>query len=184
MHIDTAALIRKCQEGDTEAYGQLVMCYSDYLFSIVFRLVNDEQYAEDLVQDAFVKAWQNIGKYNPSKSKFTTWLHTIGTRLSLDWMKKQKRWANMDELKVADKTWCKQETDDLVNKELGQMIQEACRLLSPQQKTIFVLRDLESMEVSEVIAITGYSEKKIKDNLYVARQKVRQQLEIYLKSEV
>lgn len=184
MHIDADTLIQKSKEGDAEAYGQLVLYYSDYLFSIIFRLVNDEQYAEDLVQDAFVKAWQNIGRYKPSKSKFTTWLYTIGTRLSLDWMKAQKKWSKMDELKEADKIGCRQETDDLVNKELGQMIQDACRLLSPQQKTIFVLRDLESMEVSEVIAITGFSEKKIKDNLYLARQKVRQQLEIYLNSEV
>jgi len=184
MDIDTNTYIEKSKAGDADAFGQLVLHYSDYLFSIVFRLINDEQYAEDLVQESFVRARQHIRKYEACQSKFTTWLFTIATRLSLDWMKKQKSWTSLDDNSTCYFDDPNLQADELENKELGVMIRNACQTLSAHQKVIFVLRDLENLEVAEVVMITGYSEKRIKDNLYVARQKVRQQLEVYLKSEV
>ncbi|MBI9065041.1 MAG: sigma-70 family RNA polymerase sigma factor [Marinilabiliaceae bacterium] len=184
MHIETIGLINRSKKGDTIAFGQLVLNYSDYVFSVVFRLVNNEPFAEDLVQETFIKAWRNIKLYDASRSRFTTWLFTIATRLTFDWMKAHKEWMSLDvELPVGSRVIYK-ESDELENQELGQMIRKACRSLSVQQKMVFVMRDLEDLTVEEVVAITGFSEKKIKDNLYVARKKVREQLGIYLNSEL
>lgn len=184
MHIEVIGLVNRSKKGDTIAFGQLVLDYSDYVFSVVFRLVNNVPLAEDLVQETFIKAWRNIKVYDASRSKFTTWLFTIATRLSFDWMKTHKEWLSLDVEMPVENTVIYKASDELENQELGQMIRKACKGLSPQQKIVFVLRDLEDLAVEEVVSITGFSEKKIKDNLYVARKKVRERLSIYLNSEL
>jgi len=95
MRIETVKLINRSKEGDKEAFGQLVLDYSNYVYSVVFRLVNNEPRAEDLVQETFIKAWRNINLYSVKRSKFTTWLFTIATRLSIDWMKTHNEWLSL-----------------------------------------------------------------------------------------
>ncbi len=170
-------LIHKSQRGDKNAFGELVLMMGDYVFSVVFRLVNNEPEAEDIAQNVFVKAWQNIKKYNTAKGRFSTWLYTIATRMTMDYLRSRKCALELTES-------IKSEFDiekDIDLKELGKRIQEATKYLSEQQKLIFVLRDLEELDVDEVVAITGFSEKKIKDNLYVARKKVKEVLSKLLK---
>ena len=170
-------LIHNSQNGDKNAFGKLVLMMGDYVFSVVFRLVNNETEAEDIAQNVFVKAWQNINKYNEAKGKFSTWLYTIATRMALDHLKTNR--AQIDLLNII-------ESEDDIEKDidlklLGQLLHSATGHLSPQQKLVFVLRDLEEMDVGEVVQITGFSEKKIKDNLYVARKKVKEVLSKILK---
>ncbi|MBS2098135.1 RNA polymerase sigma factor [Carboxylicivirga linearis] len=170
-------LIHKSQKGDQNAFGKLVLMMGDYVFSVVFRLVNNELEAEDIAQNVFVKAWQNINKYNEAKGKFSTWLYTIATRIALDHLKTNHAQINLPNTIESDDDIEK----DLDLKLLGELLNTATGHLSPQQKLVFVLRDLEEMDVDEVVQITGYSEKKIKDNLYVARKKVKEVLSKILK---
>lgn len=165
-------LIMQSKEGDQEAFGELVLIYSDYVFSIVFRLINIETDAEDITQNTFVRAWMRIGTYEEKKSKFTTWLYTIATRLALDHIRKRKPEMELQENMESNVNFER----DLENKELGELIKRACSGLSEQQKLVFVLRDLEDLDVNEVVHITGFSEKKIKDNLYIARKKIREKV--------
>jgi len=165
-------LIMQSKEGDQEAFGHLVLIYSDYVFSIVFRLVNIEADAEDITQNTFVKAWMKIRTYEATTSKFTTWLYTIATRLALDHIRKRKPKMELQENIESNMDFER----DLENKELGELIRRSCSDLSEQQKLVFVLRDLEDLEVDEVVQITGFSEKKIKDNLYIARKKIREKI--------
>lgn len=177
-------LIRKSRVGDKGSFGQLVKFYANYVFTVVFRMVNDEMQAEDIAQDTFVKAWVDMARFDSSKSKFSTWLYTIATRKCIDYLRQypgRRSWWSLEPIPdVPDEHG----RSDLENKEIGQMIQRACESLSPQQKVVFVLRDLEDLAVEEVMSITGFSEKKIRDNLYVARQKVRELLKRYLKCEL
>lgn len=164
-------LIEKSKAGDKNAFGELVVIYSDYIFSIVFRIINNEQEAEDIVQDTFIKVWSKLYKYDGLKSKFSTWLYSIAVRLAIDVLRRKKKECVQSEELNIDFIDSSDGYKKLANKEIGVQIAKACESLSVQQKMIFVLRDLEDLDVSEVVRITGLSEKKIKDNLYVARKK-------------
>lgn len=170
------ALLLKSQKGDKNAFGELVMLYADYVFSVVFRLLNQVHISEDIVQETFIKAWEKISDYQISKGKFTTWLFVIATRLTLDYMRDKKLHFSLD----SNFDVGVDPASDLELDELGSYIRHVCDQLSETQKLVFVLRELEELSVSEVVEITGFSEKKIKDNLYVARQKVRVKLSEFL----
>nr|WP_321453643.1 RNA polymerase sigma factor [uncultured Carboxylicivirga sp.] len=170
-------LIKKSQEGDKGAFGELVLMYGDYVFSVVFRIINNQEDSEDLAQDVFVKAWKNIKAFDETKSKFTTWLYTISIRMALSYLKtRNKNIELVDKISNYDNT---EMNIDLI--ELGKRIEQATQSLSDQQKIVFVLRDLEELPVDEVVEITGFSEKKIKDNLYIARKRVKEKLSKLLK---
>ncbi len=170
--MDVDQLIAKSIKGDQKAFGELVFMHQDFVFSVVFRLVNIEADAEDIVQNVFVKVWQKIKIYRSEKSKFTTWLYAIATRMALDYIRKVKPMEDLDE-----SIQCKYDMEkEMDNRELGILIRNACSQLSARQKLIFVLRDLEELPVDEVVEITGFSEKVIKDNLYVARKKIREKI--------
>lgn len=172
------ALIIKSQKGDKRAFGELVIHFADYVFSVVFRLLNEEHVSEDIVQETFIKAWQKINRYSFDKGKFTTWLYVIATRLALDYLRGKRQNVPLD----YDNDISSESILELETKELGAYIRQVCDQLSLTQKLIFVLRDLEELSVDEVVEITGFSEKKIKDNLYVARQKVRVKVNAFLNS--
>ena len=184
MTFDPSQLIEKSKRGDATAYGILVENYSQYLFSVVFRIINDELTAEDLVQETFIKAWLKIKEYHSNKSKFTTWLYTIATRLCLDKLKSNKNLETLSYDRQLLFEVEKSPDEKLENKEIAEIITLLSNNLSAHQKMIFVLRDLEELDVNEVRQITGFTEKKINDTLYVARVNVRKMLEEYLKSEV
>ncbi len=167
-------LIYKSKNGDPNAFALIVDKYTSYLFSVVFRIVNVEEEAKDIVQETFIAAWQNLNKYDSSKSKLTTWLYTIATRMAFDVLRKRKEQVELTDAVFTGHSGCVSAQMD--NNEMAELIKSATKSLSPMQKVVFVLRDIESMEVSEVCEITGWSAKQIKDNLYVARKQIRERL--------
>lgn len=172
-------LIQKSKKGDRQAFGELVLNYADYLYSVVIRIVNNESEAEDIAQESFIKAWQCINTFNIQRAKFSTWLFTIATRKAIDVMRRNQRElkTDLDEMIIDDMDL----EQHLSNKEIVKLINHATNDLSEKQKVVLVLRDFEDLSVEEVVEITGYTEKQIKDNLYVARKKVRKKLEKHVK---
>ena len=174
-------LIQKSKKGDRSAFGQIVLNYSEYIYSIVFRIVNNEAEVEDVAQEVFIQAWQRLKYFDENKAKFSTWLYTIATRKAIDVYRKTRREVkvNVDE-SITD--ICNTE-QRLANKDMLNLIERATVDLSEVQRVVLILRDFEDLNVQEVVQITGYSEKKIKDNLYVARQKIRKRLKKHLIAE-
>lgn len=77
-------LVKSLQLGDEKAFGVLYEKYSALLFGILYRIVNDHREVEHLLQDCFVKIWQNIGKYDSSKGRLATWLINIARNQAID----------------------------------------------------------------------------------------------------
>jgi RNA polymerase sigma-70 factor (ECF subfamily) len=169
-------LIRRSKSGKQMAFGLLVERYSSYCYSIVYRIVSNRAEAEDVVQETFVLAWQKLESYDCNKGKFTTWLYTIATRLAIDTHRKRQQ---HEELKPEDDFGNSSDNalNTICNNELEQQLRYAMQSLTELQKAVFVLREIEEIEVKEVGIITGLSSKQIKDNLYVARKKVKEQLQ-------
>ena len=168
-------LITKAMAGDRQAFSQLVASNQGYLYAIAYRYLSNEDEAEDAVQETFVKLWKNFSKYR-EEVKLTTWLYRILVNHCLDIKKSSvSRFQNhrMSIEKAANFSTGSTPHLEMEKKEIACLLQQAVDELRGKQKMVFVLRDMEGLEVGEVCNLMELSEEQMKSNLYHARQKVQ-----------
>src|ERR1700712_378801 len=86
---DEAQLIAKCQNGETEAFNELVTRYRSRAYAMIYNMVRNEQDAWDIAQDGFLKAWKSIGRFR-GQSSFFTWLYRILMNVTIDAMRRRQ----------------------------------------------------------------------------------------------
>lgn len=179
-------IIIKARHGDTAAFRWLVERYQGFAYSLAWRFTGEAASAEDIVQEAFIRVWKNLPRYR-AEIKLSTWLYKIVTNLALDFLRsrsgKQSRQAVSPEraINLADN----QPADDAVHREeLLQAILLLAEALSPKQRAVFILRDLEGLSVEEVSDILSMSAGNIKSNLHHARSFMREKLMQYYREPV
>ncbi len=171
------SVITQAMMGDRQAFRSLVEDYQGFLYAVAYRYLGQAAEAEDAVQETFVKLWKNLSSYRP-EVKFTTWLFKILVNHCLDVqkssvMRAQRKQVDLEKMvQVANPTG----SDLWESREIMEAITEAASQLSGKQKMIFVLRDLQGMEVAEVCVLMGVTEDQIKSNLYHARRKISEYL--------
>lgn len=170
-------LIGRSKEKDPEAFAALLSEYQLPVFRLAFRLLCDEDDAKDIVQETFIKVWLSLGSYN-DQYRFSTWLNKIAVNLCYDRLKsasystmKGKGEEHLPALASAENLEA-----DLINKELKALIVLLTEELSPKQRLVFTLRDLEGMDTDEIATITRFSAAKIKSNLFLARKYIRERI--------
>ena len=168
-------IIQQCRDGNKEAFRWLVQQHQRLVFSLALKMLADEEEAKDVVQETFIRVWQRIGDYNPQKS-FTTWLYTIASRLCLDHLKQMRRILPLPEDESVLHRFANDEQQTLENSEWVAIVRMLAEGLSPKQKLVFTLCQLESLPSAEVEQVTGLDAKQVKSNLYVARQTIRERL--------
>lgn len=169
-------LIRESLYGDAASFGKLVQEYQLQVFGLSFRMLGDAHLARDVSQDVFLKAWEKLTSYNLDYP-FRTWLFTIASRRCLDILKSAQRHRILSSeglLEMSDGA-CIEKT--FAEKEFVAIVKELSAYLTPKQQLVFTLCDLEGLDANEVEKITGLSKGKIKSNLYLARQTIRQLLD-------
>ena len=185
MQIVPENIIDKARNGDKKAFGKLVMQYQQYAFNLAFRIVNNEDDARDIVQDSFIKIWKNMKLYNPN-IKFATWMYKIVSNTAIDHLRSNKKMekVSLDDFheKLEQNNYHSPETV-LNNKETGHLISSFADTLSEKQKLVFVLRDLQGLNSSEVEDILDLPETSVKSNLYHARKAIREKLHKILSYE-
>ncbi|MDD7334976.1 MAG: sigma-70 family RNA polymerase sigma factor [Prevotella sp.] len=171
-------IISQCREGNQEAFRRLMGEHQSMVFSLALKMLANEQDAEDAVQDTFLRVWQRLDSYSPARGKFTTWLYAIASHVCLDRLKSKRHSQPLpgDEKVLRHYMATMNPYLHLENKNLASVIRVLVAGLSAKQRLVFTLRLLEGLPVSEIEAITGMTADKIKSNLYVARQRVKQQL--------
>lgn len=174
-------LIINSLNGDMLSFKRLVEYYQPYVYSVAFRFLNNKADSEDIVQECFIRVWKNLKRYN-SNYRFSTWIYKIVTNLCLDQYRRKKRsyLVNIEDLSGIESIPASGETDAermVINKEMKKLVSKTVEKLSPKQKMVFILRDLEGLDIIEIVRIMNLSPGKIKSNLYYARKKLRQQLE-------
>jgi len=173
-----AELILDCQADDQAAFRILVDRYQATAFRFAFRLSCNTPEAEDISQKAFLRVWNyriNIKRDAP----FSTLLYTIISRLWLDHVRSKKNWFFINRQRVLDADIVDPDGSPekiALNQDLAHRIKILSRNLPPRQRLIFTLRDLEDLNIREVVEVTGLSVGSVKTNLSIARQKIRKQL--------
>ena len=170
-------ILSKCKEGDKTSFRWVVQAYQRRMFSLALKMLADEEEAKDVVQETFIRVWQRLGDYDTQRS-FTTWLYVIASRLCLDALRNMKRTSPMP----ADEQVLRHFASDsatqrqLENREWVSIVRALADGLSPKQRLVFTLSQLEGLPSQEVEQVTGLSASQVKSNLYVARQTIRERL--------
>jgi len=150
-----------------EEYNRTVNDLSHRLFGFVFKLTKDEEDANDLVQDAFMKLWSNRKKVEFKKAK--SWLFTTSHNAFINFIKKSNRQTRMEE--GTDISF------EAKNRfELKEIIDMAMEKLSDLQKSIILLRDLEGYNYKEIGEMLDLNESQVKVYLFRARKKIKDQI--------
>lgn len=168
-------IIIQCRDGNKEAFRWLVKQHQRLVFSLALKMLADEEEAKDVVQETFIRVWQHISDYSPQKS-FTTWLYTIASRLCLDRLKQMRRILPLPDDERVLQHFANDSQQTLENSEWVSIVRMLTEKLSPKQKLVFTLCQMEGLPSVEVEQITGLDAKQVKSNLYVARQTIREQL--------
>lgn len=171
-------VIQKAKLGDRKAFQQLVERFQGFLYRVAFRMVPSKPDAEDIVQEVFIKMWRNLHKYNP-EIRLTTWLYKMVMNQSLDFLKSKGnrlRYHQVDFDGLKSLTSTHNPEKDYQQAEWVNLVYQAAEELSPHQKAVFVLRDLESLSVDEVCTVLEMSSGNLKSNLYYARQAIQRKL--------
>ncbi len=170
------SIITRSQAGDKDAFRSLVETCQVMVFSVALKMLADEEEAKDVVQETFLRVWLNISKYDARRS-FTTWLYAIVSRLCLDHLKSRTHVIAMPEDESVLRRYASADGQrELENREWVAIVRLLAEGLSPKQRLVFTLSQLEGLSSQEVEDATGMTSKQVKNNLYVARQTIRERL--------
>lgn len=182
--IDTeeSQLILRSKAGDHAAFEQLVIRHADRLGSVVGRFVNDREEANEVTQEAFLRAWRGIGNFR-GDAGFFTWIYRIAINEAKRRGEKRSRWretVSLDGQAVPDAAdWSQAPESRFEQKELRGVMEEAIANLPLGYRIPLVLRDVQGFSTSEAADLMGLREPAFKSRLHRARQAVRLALEIY-----
>jgi RNA polymerase sigma-70 factor (ECF subfamily) len=155
------------------------MRYQDYVFTVVNRMVQHREEAQEITQDTFVKAYGSLSSFR-GDSKFSSWLYTIAYRKTLDRIKKNKRYAEFDALEQvlsADEDTETHGLKRLVAQERSATIKAAIAQLEPVTAALISFYYYEELSVKEIEKITDLTPDNIKVKLYRGRKKLFQLLQ-------
>jgi RNA polymerase sigma-70 factor (ECF subfamily) len=178
-----ADLIEECRNGNLQSFRKLIGISSPFAFSVAFRMLGDEDLAKDVVQETMVTIWSKLSKIR-SAGSYKTWLYRIVVNKCYDQMRRKKK--NPEE-RADERTWTlisnhipDRPDNALENRETATVIGLLTEKLSPKQKSVFILIDLEEMTTEEVSEITGMSRRNIKANLHYARKNIGEMIAKYI----
>ncbi|MEZ5333295.1 MAG: sigma-70 family RNA polymerase sigma factor [Thermoanaerobaculia bacterium] len=167
-------------EGAEDAFDELVARKAGQLLQLVYRMVGDREEARDLVQLAFVRAWENRDRYDRRWSP-NTWLYRIATNLSIDFMRSRGSRARLDEpvrrhLYEVASSGHRHELSRLEHHEVERILGTLLDDLSERQRSVFVLREIEGLSSREVGEILGCRASTVRNHLFAARRELRARL--------
>ncbi|MEN2282294.1 RNA polymerase sigma factor [Algoriphagus sp. SE2] len=173
MHFkEDSFYIEKTLEGDLNAFGQLIQKHEKYAYTLAFRILKNQEEAEEAAQDAFMKVYYSLNSFE-GKSKFTTWLYKIIYNEALGRLRRSKRiLVNLDEIKDTKEnpTEFKSGMEQLQIEERKTLIKKALNSIKPTESAILTLFYLEQQSIKEIEQITDLTESHIKILLHRGRK--------------
>jgi RNA polymerase sigma-70 factor, ECF subfamily len=186
-------LIRQCQEGNRQAFMDLVKAYQNMVFAVLYRLLQDKDEIEDVAQEVWVKVYQSIRKLK-SPAAFRSWLHRIVVNAFRDRMRQKGNhiaFSLDDDLRLADGDSIQMEMEapgllpeeELLRVEWQDHLEEAIRELPPSHRAVIVMREIQGMSYEEIAYAMDISLGTVKSRIARAREKLIVKLSGYLKEK-
>ena len=177
VETDDRHLVQTIREGDTDAFETLVRRKTSKVYALCYRIIGNAEDAKDISQLVFLKLWENLRKYDPQYA-FDTWLYRMVTNVAIDFMRnKQSRDNAVNSNLRLVKTSAEAEQGVLVQrKEVENVFNDVSAALSPKQKTIFVMSQMDDMPSAEIAKVLGCRESTVRNHLFNARKLMQQQL--------
>ncbi|HEY3175284.1 MAG TPA: sigma-70 family RNA polymerase sigma factor [Candidatus Polarisedimenticolia bacterium] len=186
MEPDDAQIVARARGGDDEAFRALVERHSRALFRLAWRITGNEQDAEDVVQESYMKAYRSLGSFE-SRANFGTWLHKITANCALDLARSRQRRRELnlaadgddDAPDPLEQVASGGPSPDRVlhQEDVGRRVNAALGLLSAQERAAFVLRHFEERSIDEIGRTLGLRENATKQSIFRAVRKLRRALE-------
>jgi RNA polymerase sigma-70 factor (ECF subfamily) len=193
MQTDTAleaALIDRCRKQDYEAFGKFVDAYQNRVFGFVRRMVNSQEDAADITQEVFIKAFQNIARFD-ARSSVRTWLFRIAYHLCVDRSRKVDRTPvhlalsgheEGEEIELADVRW--QPDTIAMDSELYAAVDEGIKSMSEKLRSVLLLHDREDLPYDEIASLLKVPVGTVKSRLFLARAHLQGVIQAYLDTGV
>jgi RNA polymerase sigma-70 factor (ECF subfamily) len=180
-------LVKRCQAGDASAYNNLIARYRDKMFRMIYWKVRNEQDAWDLTQEGLLKAWRSIHSFK-GESSFYTWLYRIMTNVTIDSLRRKgihgeiefdDRIAavNVDSGSRTTPSSVPLPHSNLEQREISQRIDDAIAKLSPEHRSVIVMKEIEGLQYSEIAEISACSIGTVMSRLFYARKKMQSLLQ-------
>ena len=174
-------LVEQAKRGDQGAFEQLVLDNQNKVYTLALRLVNDRTAAEDLAQEAFVRAWQGLVSFQGGSS-FSTWVYRLATNLCIDYLRRQRRRERVEpvvSLDDADSGWAEPADRDsdpqlvLERSERGRALARGLAKLPDWQRQVLVLRELSGLSYQEIGEALDIDLGTVKSRIARARLSLR-----------
>jgi RNA polymerase sigma-70 factor (ECF subfamily) len=186
-HTDTAA-VALAREGDSDAFRSLVDRHGRAVYRLAHRMTGNPQDAEDVVQETFLKAYKQLGRFE-SRANFGTWLHRIAVNCSIDLIrgrKNQEMGQDATDLELLD-SGDEQRVDPsperlMLSSEVQERVGRAMEGLTAMERAAFVLRHFEGQSIDEISRALGLKANAAKHSIFRAVRKMRLALEPFVES--
>lgn len=175
-----ALCIEKAKSGHTEAFSILVKRYQERVLHTAHSFLGNREEAKDAAQESFVKAYQALKKFK-GESKFSTWLYRITANHCKDMLRQRTRrqYEPLESEATEEEKFASPQAgprQNLISRELGEMIYGHLDQLPDQQRTVFTLRYLEGLHLEEIAEILSLTTGAVKAHLWQAGQKMKKNL--------
>ncbi|TKC14963.1 RNA polymerase sigma factor SigW [Robertmurraya kyonggiensis] len=176
--------IKQVLKGDQNAYAEIVELYKDKVYQLCYRMLGNRHEAEDMAQEAFIRAYVNIASFN-IELKFSTWLYRIATNLCIDRIRKKKPDYYLDaEVSGTDGLTMYSQIpsdtrlpeDEVENMELQDIIQREISNLPEKYRSVIVLKYIEELSLNEISEILDMPLGTVKTRIHRGREALRHQL--------
>ncbi len=177
-HIDDLQLIDKVLDGEKDIYEVIIRRYNERLFKIARSIIKDEDEAEDVMQEAYVRAYEHLDQFK-GKAKFSTWLTKILINEAFQRKRKSKRFSDlpsMEGLELQDQDTPRKveiKEQKIIKKNVKELLETSIDSLPEKYRTVFVMREIENLSVSETAQCLSITKENVKVRLHRAKKHLR-----------
>lgn len=189
LPVEDRVLVHRAQEGDLGAYDELIQRYQERVYATLYHMTSNHEDANDLTQEAFIKAFKALPTFK-GDSSFFTWIYRIAVNRAINWLKSRK---NKPHLSLNDLDFNAEHDPDIVAlisdrtprrdaglSELQEKLNEAMLKLSETHRLVVTLHDVQGMSHEEISKIMDCNTGTVRSRLFYARQQLQAHLSEYL----
>ncbi|MBN2281475.1 MAG: RNA polymerase sigma factor [Candidatus Marinimicrobia bacterium] len=163
----------RIKQRDKEAFGELLKIYQKTILNYTYSLIGSRDDSQDIVQEVFIKIWTKSNRFDLNKN-FTPWIFKITTNLCKDYWRSNSKTAIRNDDYSREKSIEKEPSNSLAFQESE--VLSIVNVLPDKQKLVYILRDLQELNIADISSILNISKSSVKTNLFYARKKLHQHL--------